>query len=126
MTRLIAAAPALALNLALTLALTGQPIAAQEETRQISGSLNYMQKIALPDDAAVTVKATGAFDTILGETRFGTEGRQVPLPFSLDVPANLSGRVGAVIRIGGQPRWLIEDVPFKAGDEAVDLGALRL
>src|SRR6056297_285090 len=126
MTRLIAAAPALALNVALTLALTGQPIAAHEQTRQISGSLNYMQKIALPDDAAVTVTAAGAFDTILGETRFGTEGRQVPLPFSLDVPANLSGRVGAVIRIGGQPRWLIEGVPFKAGDEAVDLGALRL
>lgn len=120
MPRLIATA------LALTLAMNGQPIAAQEQTRQISGSLSYMQKIALPDDAAVTVSASGAFDTILGETQFGTEGRQVPIPFSMDIPANLSGRVGAVIRIGGQPRWLIENVPFKAGGEPVDLGALRL
>ncbi|RKT27783.1 heat shock protein HslJ [Roseovarius halotolerans] len=124
MTRLIATLPALALTMALTLA--GQPGNAQEEPRTISGSLSYMQKIALPDDASVTVAATGAFGTILGEVQFGTEGRQVPIPFSLDVPAKLSGRVGAVIRIAGQPRWLVEDVPFKAGDEAVDLGALRL
>ncbi|MCZ0813808.1 MliC family protein [Roseovarius sp. EGI FJ00037] len=122
MFRIFAVAPALAV----TLALTGQPLAAEEQTRQISGSLSYMQKIALPADASVTVAATGAFDTILGEAQFGTEGRQVPIPFSVDVPANLSGRVGAVIRVGGQPRWLVEDVPYRASEEAVDLGTLNL
>ncbi|MGM0742470.1 MAG: META domain-containing protein [Pseudomonadota bacterium] len=122
MFRIFAVAPALAV----TLALTGQPLAAEEQTRQISGSLSYMQKIALPADASVTVAATGAFDMILGEAQFGTEGRQVPIPFSVDVPANLSGRVGAVIRVGGQPRWLVEDVPYRASEEAVDLGTLNL
>lgn len=102
------------------------PLAAQEGARDITGSLSYLARIALPPDSEISVTARGAFDTVLGETQFTTEGKQVPLPFSLTVPGGLSGQVDAFIRIGGTPRWIIRDVPFSAGETPVDLGELQL
>lgn len=106
--------------------LLGIPLAAQEGSRSISGSLSYMARSALPPDAQVMVAARGAFDTVLGEARFVTEGRQVPLPFSLSFPGGLSGQLDALIRIGGAPRWIIRDISFAAGETHVDLGELQL
>ncbi len=99
---------------------------AQDQTREITGALVYRERIALPPDADVMIAARGAFDTVLGEARFGTEGRQVPLPFAVELPADLSGHVEATIRVGGQPRWIARDIPFSAGGAPVDLGEVRL
>lgn len=110
----------------MTGALLAMPLGAQDRPRDITGELIYLARIALPQDAQVTVEARGAFDTILGEVQFSTEGRQVPIPFAFEMPADLSARVGAVIRVGGQPRWIVQDVPVEAGSDPVELGELRL
>ncbi|GGO55105.1 Heat shock protein HslJ [Roseovarius pacificus] len=115
----------LALSAALTLGVTSAALA-QEDTRQITGQLIYLQKIALPPGAKVTVSAQGAFGTELDLARFETTGQQVPLPFELTVPKGLSGEVSAVIRMKDQPWWIVQDIPFGAGNTPVDLGDLRL
>ncbi|GGD10516.1 HslJ [Halopseudomonas salina] len=74
----------------------------------------------------MSVAAQGAFGTQLGFKRYKTEGQQVPLPFSLEVPSDISGSLRAVISVNGQPLWLAEDVGFARGAEPVDLGAMRL
>ncbi|MHA7852411.1 META domain-containing protein [Roseovarius sp.] len=102
------------------------PLVAQDRTRDVTGELSYLARIALPPDAQVTVEARGAFDTVLGEVQFSTEGRQVPIPFAFNIPPRLSGKVSAVIRVGGQPRWIVQDVLISAGSDPVDLGELRL
>ena len=63
---------------------------------------------------------------MLGEVTLDADGKQVPLPFEMTVPANLSGRLSAVIRVNNQPRWLLRDLPFADGTEPVDLGELIL
>src|SRR6056297_75681 len=110
----------------ITGALLATPLVAQDRTRDVTGELSYLARIALPPDAQVTVEARGSFDTVLGEVQFSTEGRQVPIPFAFEVPPDLSGEVSAVIRVGGQPRWIVQDVPFSAGSDPVDLGDIRL
>lgn len=97
-----------------------------DETRQVSGAVGYLQRIALPPDARAVVVAEGRFGAMLGEVTLDADGKQVPLPFEMTVPANLSGQLSAVIRVNNKPRWLLQDMPFAAGTEAVDLGTLIL
>lgn len=110
---------------ALTLAMASA-VTAQEDTRQITGQLTYLPKIALPDSAQLTVAAQGAFQTELDLHRFQTDGAQVPLDFQLSVPKGLSGAVSAIIRVKDAPWWVAQDIHFPAGDTAVDLGMIRL
>ena len=97
-----------------------------DDTRTVKGSLGYLQRIALPDEAQAHVVVEGRFGAILGEVKLDPDGRQVPLPFEMTVPADLAGTLGAVIRIDNSARWLIEGVGFAAGRETVDLGELTL
>ncbi|MGX0976950.1 heat shock protein HslJ/uncharacterized lipoprotein YbaY [Roseovarius sp. MBR-51] len=99
---------------------------AQDETRTVSGGLGYLQRIALPPNARAVVVAEGRFGTMLGEVTIDADGKQVPLPFEMTVPADLSGRLSAVIRVHNQPRWILRHLPFAAGTEPVDLGTLIL
>lgn len=98
----------------------------QDETRKVAGTLGYLQRIALPPDARAVVVAEGRFGAMLGEVTIDADSNQVPLPFEMVVPANLSGRLSAVIRVHDQPRWILRDLPFAAGSASVDLGALIL
>lgn len=115
-----------ALSLALTCAAALPAAAEGDDTRTIKGSLGYLQRIALPDEAQAHVVAEGRFGATLGETVLDPDGRQVPLPFEMTVPADLAGTLGAVIRIGSKARWLIEGVGFPAGRDTVELGELTL
>ena len=99
---------------------------AGQDDRRLSGEVRYLPKIALPPAATITVQAQGAFGTRLSRTEFGADGRQVPLPFDLTVPADLSGTIAAVIRVEDRPRWIVQDVAFEAGNAPVDLGTLTL
>lgn len=117
--------PSLPLSLCLA-ALSAGPLAAQDTPREITGTLSYLARIALPPDAEAEVVARGAFGTVLGEARIATEGRQVPLPFALGIVPGLSGTLDALIRVDGAPRWLIEGVPVPQGGDAADLGDLVL
>ncbi|ARE83262.1 META domain protein [Roseovarius mucosus] len=100
--------------------------AQNDEARLVSGAVGYLQRIALPPDARAVVVAEGRFGAMLGEVTLDADGKQVPLPFEMTVPANLSGRLSAVIRVNNQPRWLLRDLPFADGTEPVDLGELIL
>jgi heat shock protein HslJ/membrane-bound inhibitor of C-type lysozyme len=115
-----------ALSLALSCAAALPAAAQDDDTRTVKGSLGYLQRIALPDEAQAHVVAEGRFGAILGETVLDPDGRQVPLPFEMTVPADLAGTLGAVIRIENRARWLIEGVNFPAGRDTVDLGELTL
>lgn len=107
--------------------LLAPPVLAQDDDmRKVTGSLGYVQRIALPQDARATVVAEGRFGAMLGETTVDPDGKQVPLPFELTVPSGLSGEVSAVIRVRNTPRWLLRGLTFEAGSEPVDLGALTL
>ena len=57
-------------------------------TPTLSGTVAYRERIALPPDAVLTVRLldvsrADAASVTLGETRVETDGRQVPLPFTV-------------------------------------------
>lgn len=115
-----------ALALALALAPAHLVLAQADETRVITGTIGYQQRIALPPEAEVIVVAEGRFGAMLGEVTLDPDGRQVPLPFEMTVPADLSGDLSAVIRLHGSARWVLEGRQFGAGNDGIDLGALTL
>jgi heat shock protein HslJ/membrane-bound inhibitor of C-type lysozyme len=100
--------------------------AADTDTRTISGQLSYMQRVALSPDSEAVVEFRTADDQLQGETRFGSEERQVPLPFALEVPADAKGLVRAAIWSGGRPAWLSDPVAVEASDQPLELGTLML
>lgn len=101
-------------------------VSQQDDKRLVTGSLGYVQRIALPPEAQATVVAEGRFGTMLGEATLDPDGKQVPLTFEMAVPPGLSGQVSAVIRVNGAARWVLRGLDFDAGRDPVDLGALTL
>lgn len=81
----------------------------------LSGTVLYLQRVALPPDAEVTitlsdVSRADAPATILGTTTFKAAGRQVPLAWAVAYdPAKIDERmacaVSARITIGGALAW---------------------
>jgi heat shock protein HslJ/uncharacterized lipoprotein YbaY len=112
--------------LVLAVAAAAGTASAQSETRAVDGTLSYLQRIALPPNAEVVVEARGLRDVLLAETRFVTEGAQVPLPFALEMPAGPGARVTAAIALDGQTRWLGETVLLAPGNENATLGNIVL
>lgn len=51
---------------------------------QLSGTLAYRQRIALPPDAIATIRLVETGGEQIAIARIPIEGRQVPLPFTLD------------------------------------------
>ncbi|MCU0550623.1 MAG: YbaY family lipoprotein [Leptolyngbya sp. Prado105] len=78
---------------------TGTMISPASET--ISGTVSYRERIALPPDTIVrvTLESVGAPMEVLAEQTIETQGRQVPIPFSLTYDAaNLQEEASYVIR----------------------------
>ncbi len=105
--------------LAAALLATAGAAQAQDATRAVDGTISYLQRIALSPEAEVVVEARGLRDVLLGETRFKTEGAQVPLPFALMLPAGPSAWLHASINTDGQAAWLADPVAIAAGTDAV-------
>ena len=108
----------------LSACLLSAPLAAQEQSREITGSLTYMERIALPPDAEVIVTARGAFDTILGEAR---AAQVTPLAFATEFdcqgePVAL-GILGdrATLRLRGRDVEM-EQVQSGSGSKFVSVG----
>lgn len=114
-----------AVSLSVALILLGT-IALADDLRPLTGQVLYRERIALPPDATVIVEARGWQDTLLAESQFVSDGRQVPLPFALAIPGGVTARVTAGIRVGGRPRWISDPASIGAGTAAVDLGTLAL
>lgn len=91
------------------------PAPATGSSGVLTGTVTYVQRIALPADARINVQLvdaaqTGADAVVVAEQEFTADGRQVPLPFALpyDAAAIQSGGryvVQAGIELGGVLRW---------------------
>lgn len=81
----------------------------------VSGTATYLPRIAMPPDAVLTVRVeevsrADAPATLLAQTREPFGARQVPIPFSLQVPASaidprMRYAVRATITVGGELRF---------------------
>ncbi|MHA7887931.1 META domain-containing protein [Roseicyclus sp.] len=120
----------LALAAALAAALAPAGTATAQEMRSLTGSATYLDRMALPPEAVLLLEATGPDGGLLAEARIPTEGRQVPIPFTLGIPSGTDTTLRAGLAIDGQVLWLSEPVPVPvpvqgAGDTAKP-GALVL
>lgn len=112
----------------------------QSDVITVAGEASYRQRVALPPEAVVTVRIedvsrADAAAPVLAEKRFSSEGRQVPLPFEIEVPrAALDSvvRANARVRIedgAGRLLWITDTshpVTPVAGSDRVELGTLWL
>jgi heat shock protein HslJ/uncharacterized lipoprotein YbaY len=93
-----------------------------QETREIMGEVTYLPRIALAPDATLIVEARGPGNSELGFSRQPTEGAQVPLPFSVEIPEGPAATLRVGFTRGGQLRWISEPVEVEEGTEDVDVG----
>jgi uncharacterized lipoprotein YbaY len=85
-------------------------------TGVLTGTVTYLQRIALPPDAAIDVQLQDvslqdAPATVIAAERYIAEGRQVPIPFELTYdPAGIDPKhtyaVAARITVDGKLRWI--------------------
>ena len=86
-----------------------------KKTQVISGTISYREKMALPDNAVVTISLedtslVGAPSAVIAIQEFITEGKQVPLGFVLNfdnnkIRHNHRYNLHASIHINGQLRF---------------------
>jgi len=99
---------------------------AAAQQRAAEGTLVYRARIALPAGAMAVVEARDADGTLVAEARAASAGRQVPLPFTLALPAGRDLSLRAAILDGGRPLWLGGPLAVAAGDAPVELGDIVL
>ena len=114
---------ATALAAALMLCAALLPLSAM--AREITGELTYRARIALPPDAEMALELRGDSGPVT-TLRQATEGRQVPLPFTLDTTATGDLTLRAAIFVGGRAIWLSDPVAVPAGEGPVTLGPIDL
>jgi len=111
----------------------------QEQPRvdSVTGTLAYRERIALPDNAVVTVtlqdvSLADAPAKVIAKHRFETNGAQVPFEFDLAYDTNkIEARhrysVGARIEVDGQLRFITDtSYPVITDDAQTDNVNLRL
>ncbi|NGP52900.1 META domain-containing protein [Thioalkalivibrio sp. XN8] len=117
----------------LLLGLAGCQLAPQGQPLVLQGSLFYPERIALPPDsvARVTLKrfdATGG--QVVATQEIPLQGRQVPVPFSLEataLPAEAAVyELRGSVTLGAEPFRITRPVMVDPGAGTVDLGMLRL
>lgn len=78
---------------------TGTMISSTFET--VSGTVTYRERIALPPNAIVrvTLEAVGTPTEVIAEQTIATQGRQVPIPFSLNYDtSNIREQTSYIVR----------------------------
>jgi putative lipoprotein len=104
------------ISLAIAAVLLTLPAAAlAQNTSSVTGTINLRQKIALPNNAMITVQLAdtsrqGAPAKVLAQQTFNANGGQVPLPFTLQydkgqITTNGTYIVQGNIKINGQLRY---------------------
>lgn len=110
-------------RLALAALLLGSALPAM--ARDVSGEVAYLPRIALDPSAELMVEVRGPAG-ITGELRAASEGRQVPLPFTLSTDDTGAQFLRVSILAGGAAQWVSQPVAVPAGDEPLDLGTIML
>lgn len=110
----------------------GATAAGGPDPARVTGSLAYLERIALPADAEAIVAVHDASlpaRPVVAELRVPLAGRQVPVPFALTLQPGLGGRaleLEAAIRIGAQPRWVAGPMALRFSAGTADVGTVRL
>lgn len=94
--------------------------------RTVEGTVTYMARMALPEGAELRVEARGWRGLTVASLTEPTAGRQVPIPFALEVPDGIDLTLRAGVFIGDAPRWIGAPVKIGAGSADVDLGEMIL
>ncbi len=97
-----------------------------QEMLSLTGSATYLDRMAIPPDAVLRLEATGPDGALLAEARIGADGRQVPIPFTLEIPPGVDATLRAGLAVDGQVLWLSDPVPVPVTGTAAELGALVL
>jgi heat shock protein HslJ/uncharacterized lipoprotein YbaY len=96
-----------------------------QDQRSLSGSVSYLERMALAHEARVIIEVLGPDLSRLAEARIPTDGQQVPIMFQIDLPDTVTGSLRAGLAIGGRVVWLGAPVTV-APDGADDLGEIML
>lgn len=110
-------------RLALAALLLGSALPAM--ARDISGEAAYLPRIALDPSAELMVEVQGPAG-ITGELRAPSNGRQVPLPFTLTTDDTGAQVLRVAILAGGVAQWVSQPVVVPAGEQPLDLGTILL
>ncbi|EHZ2654434.1 YbaY family lipoprotein [Vibrio vulnificus] len=107
---------------------TSEPLVKDQGIQTISGTVFYRERIALPEDAAVTlvledVSLADAPAKVIAKHKFITNGKQVPLSFDLaydskKIIANHRYNVRARIEVNGRLRFISDTIVPVITDEA--------
>lgn len=91
-----------------------------ENTHVISGTVSYRERIALPENAVVTVtlediSLADAPSTVIATQEFTTDGKQVPFAFELSydnnkIKANHRYNMRATIHVDGKLRFTTDTI----------------
>jgi heat shock protein HslJ len=111
-------------RLALASLLIASAVAGAATARDVTGSVAYREKIALPPGVELVVVLNGPFGQV-AEVR-STSDAQVPLPFTVTTDDTGPLTLRAALFSGGAQIWLTAEVPVPEGEDSVDLGALAL
>ncbi|HAS6076281.1 YbaY family lipoprotein [Vibrio vulnificus] len=107
---------------------TSEPLVKDQGIQTISGTVFYRERIALPEDAAVTlvledVSLADAPAKVIAKHKFISNGKQVPLSFDLaydskKIIANHRYNVRARIEVNGRLRFISDTIVPVITDEA--------
>ncbi|SBS64658.1 YbaY family lipoprotein [Vibrio atlanticus] len=91
-----------------------------ENTQVVSGTVSYRERIALPENAVVTVtlediSLADAPSTVIATQEFTTDGKQVPFAFELSydnnkIKANHRYNMRATIHVDGKLRFTTDTI----------------
>ncbi|EJB8414448.1 TPA: YbaY family lipoprotein [Vibrio vulnificus] len=106
---------------------TSEPLVKDQDIQTISGTIFYRERIALPENAAVTlvledVSLADAPAKVIAKHKFITNGKQVPLSFDLaydskKIIANHRYNVRARIEVNGRLRFISDTIVPVITDE---------
>lgn len=95
------------------------------DTREISGEIMVLERMALQEDTMILVDVSDALDVSLTSFRTLTGDRQSPFDFSLSGPVDTEMVLRVGLRGHGDIFWLSEPVAIPAGSDDVSLGSIR-
>lgn len=94
----------------------------------LTGELSYRARIALPPQAYALVVVRDSAGQVAAQSQWRLGGKQVPLPFTVTLPAHSQGpyRLEGSIFVSGRPAWVAEPKSLTPLANQENLGTLEL